>query len=198
MSADHPSPNLPTLPPEIIGRILSLAAAEARVGASGLEPISPFLRQLSLISRDWRHFGQGELLREVDLSCPGIEDSDETDRMDERGHRLIESVSARPELGKYIVKLNVQGSSLYHVHHWDGLLKWCTRLRSLVCTNTTVNFYNLEACQGEQVSPVAQATWSRLEADIRWQGWPFMWQTFSRLSSFDALSSVHLSSSCRA
>jgi hypothetical protein len=89
----------PTLPPEMLRRIFTLAAARARVGASPRRRVHPFLRALPLISRAWRQFGQAELLREVFLDCH-LNESNGDDVTSERGYRLIQTLDDQPSLGQ--------------------------------------------------------------------------------------------------
>lgn len=133
----------------MLRRILSLAAAQARVGASPRRRVHPFLRALPLISRAWRQFGQAELLREVFLDCH-LNESNGDDVTSERGYRLIQTLDDQPSLGHGVEKVVVRGNGRYGEGYWHQLLELCPWLTRLSCDTTRVYLGQVMSCKSEQ------------------------------------------------
>ncbi len=160
MSSTESDRQLPTLPPEVIARILSIAAAQARVGAGPRVPISPFLRQLALLSKAWRNFGQAELLADVKVLC--YDGGDEPyDPTPDPWYRLARTLSTEAHLGGLVKKLKVEGKG----SDWGELLPLCPKLQSLGCVDTSVGWNELSSCKGK-LNSFLEAFASRLDCEL--------------------------------
>ncbi len=157
MSLNDTDTQLPTLPPEVIARILSLAAEEARVGAGPRVPISPFLRQLPLLSHAWHELGQTELVREVSVWCGG-EPCVDLGSGPDRLRLLVGVLLSRPERAQCVHRLALAGDRSSSSLLWTDLLRLCPNLESLACYCTSICLNDLSRCQSKLQCTLEEAT----------------------------------------
>ncbi len=137
----------PILPNELIARILSCAAAQVRQAvARPFDPVPAFLRTLALLSKAWRNFGQSELLREVQIFCPGDE-YDPFAHEHAQGYRLIVTLAGRPHLAE-LVKAVIMVGGEHHPSCWHRLFALCTRIERVALYGCRLSLDSLAELKG--------------------------------------------------